>query len=250
MTPIRIAVLLTSDNAIDPELWRWCPPGVSLHVTRLLDWDEHEEDDDVSGSQRAALPEVIGPATKSFELIEPEVVVFACTSGSFVEGSAGEQRVREAIAAAGARRVVTTSGALLDALEALGLRRIAVGTPYNETLSRKLQDYLEEAGHEVPSLAWAPPGPGSELVDITQDDLDDLAERAFVPDADALFLSCTALETFDLIGPLMERYGVPVLTAVQVTMWAALAAAGAGFPSIDHPLFSTAPPSLRAAVRD
>jgi maleate isomerase len=247
MTPTRIGVLLTSDNAIDPELWRWCPPGVSLHITRLLDWDDDEHDDDVSGSLRASQPGVIGPATASFDLIEPEVIVFACTSGSFVEGAAGEARVRETMLAAGAKRALTTSGALLDAIRALDLQRVAVGTPYNERLSRLLQTYLEDAGVEVPSLAWAPPGPGSELVDITEDDLEELAERAFAPDADALFLSCTALETIDLIAPLQERYGVPVITAVQVTMWAALAMAGAGSPTGEHALNALRPPSLDAS---
>jgi maleate isomerase len=36
------------------------------------------------------------------------------------------------------------------------------------------------------------------------------------------FVSCTNLATYDLIAPLERELGKPVLTANQVTMWAAL----------------------------
>jgi maleate isomerase len=42
------------------------------------------------------------------------------------------------------------------------------------------------------------------------------------PDADAMFISCTNLPTYDIIEPLEQALGKPVLTANQVTMWAAL----------------------------
>jgi maleate isomerase len=240
---IRIGVLLTSDNAIDPELWRWCPPGVTLHVTRLLDFVD-ESIGDIGASLISADPQVVGPATRTLTDIDPAVIAFACTSGSFVRGLSGERELHAAIIDAGAKRAVTTSGALLDAFAALGIKRIAVGTPYDEPCSRRLQEFLEQAGLDVVSLAWAPPPTGQTLQDISPDDLEDLARRSFHSEADALLLSCTALETIDLIEPLMKRYGIPVLTSVQVTMWAALAAAGADMPAFPHPLFLTRPPSL------
>jgi hypothetical protein len=42
------------------------------------------------------------------------------------------------------------------------------------------------------------------------------------PDAQAVFISCTNLATYDVIAPLERELGKPVLTANQVTMWAAL----------------------------
>jgi maleate isomerase len=46
------------------------------------------------------------------------------------------------------------------------------------------------------------------------------------PAAEALFISCTNVPTYDLIEPLEQALGKPVLTANQVTMWAALRAMG------------------------
>jgi maleate isomerase len=46
------------------------------------------------------------------------------------------------------------------------------------------------------------------------------------PDAEAVFISCTNLPTYDVIAPLEAELGKPVLTANQVTMWSALTLAG------------------------
>jgi maleate isomerase len=43
-----------------------------------------------------------------------------------------------------------------------------------------------------------------------------------VPDADGLFISCTNVPTYDIIGPLERWLNKPVLTANQVTVWSAL----------------------------
>ena len=54
----------------------------------------------------------------------------------------------------------------------------------------------------------------------------DIVRSADRPDAEAMFMSCTNLPTYDIIGPLEQELGKPVLTANQVTMWAALRAMG------------------------
>jgi maleate isomerase len=53
-----------------------------------------------------------------------------------------------------------------------------------------------------------------------------LIRDADSPDAQAVFASCTNLPTYDLIAPLEAELGKPVLTANQVTLWAALRRAG------------------------
>lgn len=53
--------------------------------------------------------------------------------------------MREAMTRAGALPPLTTSGALLAALEELGARRIALVTPYPVSVTRSLEEYLAEA---------------------------------------------------------------------------------------------------------
>ena len=46
------------------------------------------------------------------------------------------------------------------------------------------------------------------------------------PEAEAVFISCTNVPTYDIIAPLEQMIGKPVLTANQVTMCSALRAMG------------------------
>jgi hypothetical protein len=54
----------------------------------------------------------------------------------------------------------------------------------------------------------------------------ELAKQAYVPGSDALFISCTNLKTFTVIGRLESELGKPVVTSNQASLWAALRALG------------------------
>ncbi|HEU4715232.1 MAG TPA: hypothetical protein VFS14_00155, partial [Candidatus Saccharimonadales bacterium] len=142
-----IGLVAPFDFALDDECWRWLPADTSLYVTRTA----RLEDTAVT----AELAEAVGdtkavmPCVASLISSEPSSVAYACTSGSFVGGIAGETLLRKAMVQAGAKEAVTTSGALLEALNHLGLKKIAIATPYNEELTRLLADFLKSAGIEV-----------------------------------------------------------------------------------------------------
>ena len=69
------------------------------------------------------------------------------------------------------------------------------------------------------------------------------------PDAEAVFISCTNLATYDLIRPLERELGKPVLTAIQVTMWGAFRAAGVRVSFENQALFrATASATSGAAL--
>lgn len=53
-------------------------------------------------------------------------------------------------------------------------------------------------------------------------DVATMARRAARGAADALFISCTNLPTYDVIPQLEAELRIPVISANQVTMWAAL----------------------------
>jgi maleate isomerase len=235
----RIGVILTHDNAIDRELREWCPASVSLHITRTqLRLDEPLKDERFA--HRVSDHDIVEAATRTLVTIEPEVVVFGCTAGSFVRGLAWEPVIRQSMLAAGAKRALTTSGAVVDALRALGVRRIAVGTPYHPSRSERLGRFLTEAGFDVASLV----SHTEERLDLVADEQVALLTReAARPGVDAIFLSCTALETRALLGPLSAQYGVPVVSAVQATMWSALGSLGLPLNGPDHPLHHLEPPS-------
>ena len=139
-----IGVVVPYDFALDREMWRWAPPGrrplrhqnpAPAPAGRTSRWP--------SGS---ASTRPCAPARADVLAAEPDVVLYLCTSGSFVRGVGGERHMREVMLAAGAPAAVTTSGALLDALAHVGVRTVSVVSPYLPALAARLDAFLAEAG--------------------------------------------------------------------------------------------------------
>jgi maleate isomerase len=215
--PPGIGVVAPFDLALDRELWRWTPEPVSLYLTRTPYLDVQ-----VSVELAQALKDLdaIASACRDVAIAAPAVTVYLCTSGSFVSGVAGEVEMRAAMEAGGARRAMTTSGALLTALDALGVRRVAVATPYDAALTERLVAFLAEAG--ITTSGTSHLGMGADIWRVSADTVLDLARAVPLDRAEALFLSCTNLPTYEVIPSLESELGIPVLSANLVTMWAAL----------------------------
>lgn len=212
-----VGVVAPFDFALDRELWRWMPDEVSLHLTRTP-FVPVEVSLDLA--RLVSEHETLGDAVRTINAIAPEVVAYACTSGSFVGGVAGERAMCEAMTRAGAVPSVTTSGALLEALRELGVRRLALVTPYTVSVTLALEEYLAEAGITVTGRAFM--GLTRHIWKVPYRDVVDMARRAVRAPADALFISCTNLPTYDVIPQLEAELRMPVISANQVTMWAAL----------------------------
>jgi maleate isomerase len=218
---VGVGVVTPFDFALDRELWRWVPDHVSLHLTRTPYVPEPVS---VKLAEAVSDEAQVRDATRDLLIVEPAVVAYACTSGSFVGGAAGERRLVAAMRGGGAPNAVTTSGALLAALAALLVERLAVATPYVEDVTVRLHDFLAEAGFRTVSGAHL--GLDRDIWKVPYETTAELIRKADSTDAQAVFVSCTNLPTYDLIAPLERDLGKPVLTANQVTVWAALRLAG------------------------
>jgi maleate isomerase len=203
--------------ALDHELWRWMPEGVNLIFTRTPYYDQAVG---LGMAEEISDHEEIQGAVRSLVAIRPAVVTYACTSGSFVHGVEGARALSNAMLAAGAPAAVTTSEGLLMALEALRVTRVAVATPYLAELTDRLTSFLEQGGKSVVSHEGL--GLDRDIWKVPYAVTCELIRRADRPDAEAIFVSCTNLPTYDLIAHMERELGKPVITANQVTAWSAL----------------------------
>lgn len=222
-TPVtRIGVVVPFDFGLDWEYWRYLPDDVELHFTRTPYLNKPVG---IPLARAVAKPSVVARATRSLAVLDPAVTVYACSSGSFVNGLAGEELVRRTMLAAGARIAITSAGAMLGALRLIGARRVAIASPYDRRLSDRLANFLTEAGFEVPSTTFL--GLTDHIAQVSRRSIAELIRTSAHPDADAVFVSCTSLRTQGMIAELEAEIGCPIMTSNQVTLWAALAAADA-----------------------
>ncbi|HEX6516718.1 MAG TPA: Asp/Glu racemase [Nocardioidaceae bacterium] len=212
-----LAVVAPFDFALDRELWRWAPGSVTVHLNRV-----GYVTVPVGVELAYAVNSHVAVRQAALELVAtaPLVCAYLCSSGSFIDGLPGEKRLCDDMTASGMPTAVTTSGAMVEAMAHLGVRSVAVATPYVADLAERLELFLAEAGLETVSSAHL--GLPGGIWQVPYDGVASLVLEADHPDAEAIFVSCTNLPTYDLIAPLERELGKPVLTANQVTMWSAL----------------------------
>jgi len=216
----RIGLIIPASNRLtEPHFNRYAPEGVAINVTRLR----------MTGPHRVPLLDLLPRIAEAAELLgdaQCDVIVFHCTASSTEAGRDGERRVLETIRSATGRQATTTGTALLEALAALGARRLVSLSPYMEEATARETAFLEEAGLEiVRERSLNLPG-SDEYLAVTPDDWLRLIEEESDASADAYLLSCTNIHSLDIIEEAERRTAKPVVASNQATLWTALRMCG------------------------
>jgi len=104
-------------------------------------------------------------------------------------------------------------------LRALDATKIAVATPYLDEINRLEAIYLEENGFDVVEIKGLNLEKDSDMVRVTPDFLMEFAASVDCPEADALFISCGALRSIEIIDRLEEKLNKPVICSNQAMAW-------------------------------
>ncbi|APY90082.1 Asp/Glu racemase [Streptomyces alfalfae] len=219
----HVGVVASFDFLREEEFRRWLPPSVRCTVTLT---GEVPYRDNLELVSRLGRPDVLAEPVRELVGRGAETVGYLCTACSFADGVAGERALRDAMTDFGARQALTTSGAVTEALRAVGARRLAVVHPYQEPVDRLLAAYLEACGFDVVALTPLGLDAVEDVYAADEQRVADTVVRGDHAEADALFISCTALPTYDLLARLEERLGKAVVSANQATAWALLRAVG------------------------
>jgi maleate cis-trans isomerase len=221
----RIGVLVPAGNpTVEPEFYRMAPPSVTVHFARL------DSPEGVPGAHAgmehrllgylASLPTVL-PALAS---VQPAVVVLAHTSVSYATGFAQEPALIDRIAKQAGCPAVTASRAILAAFADLGVRRIALATPYSEAVEALGATYWKAAGLQI--TAHRRLEGVTNIYDETEARAYELGRATDIREADALLISGTGLPTAGIVQRLEDDIGKPVVTGQTAALWQALRLAG------------------------
>lgn len=217
------AGIIYPDHAAEDEYpWAADLLGVHLPVTHVYGTDLHA----VPELLDLGRPDRLAAGAAALAEHDPQSVMWACTSGSFVYGPEGARQQIHQLAAAAGVPASSTSAAFVDALAHLGLTRVAVAASYPEDVARLFVEYLAAAVIEVVGMSSAGIDTAAEVGALAPEQVVDLAVTHDRPEAQTLLVPDTAMRTLGVIPDLEARLGKPVLTANQVTIWQALRLAG------------------------
>ena len=212
-------VLLATEQTVQDDAMALRPEGVGVHFTRV------PIPDSITNESLGSVRDALAPAA---ELLLPDgtldVIAYASTSGSLV---VGEENVFAELnkGAPGAKATSLITG-VIRALKTVGAKRIVVGTPYLDEINARQADYLAKAGFEVLSITGMNLEFDSEMVRVAPDYIKEFAFSLDRPDADAIFISCGALRSLDVIGAIEEAAGKPAICSNQAMIWDTLRLAG------------------------
>ncbi|MHC9237695.1 maleate cis-trans isomerase family protein [Pseudooceanicola sp. 502str34] len=220
----RLGLICPPTNTVNEAEWaQLVPEGVTFHSHRMK-----LHPDTTSEAGLAGLHADLDAAIAMLKVADVDVVAYACTAGSMISPA---RALPEALTARNGIATVTTAAAIVGALQALGVTKISVATPYHDALNDHEVHFLADHGIEVLSIAGlglGAKGP-AEFPLIAQTPLDMVAAHArttFAEGSQALLLSCTDFPTLPLIPTLEAELGVPVISSNTATLHGALAAAG------------------------
>lgn len=213
-------VLVANADLSEADFFAMKPSGVGVHFTRAPMPRE------VDLAALAAMERDLAAAAASLMpgRDDLDVISYSCTSGTFV---IGEERVIAELRRLNPRPKATTMlSACVAALEALGARRIVLGTAYTPDLTALEVEFLHAKGFDVVRAEGLSLENDEEMNRVTPAWLARFAGEIDSPDADALFLSCGALRVLPVIDAIEAAIAKPVVFSNQANFWHCLRLAG------------------------
>lgn len=156
-----------------------------------------------------------------------DLIAYACTVGSLYAGAEAEQALVHRLADASGKPAISLAESCVRAFHALGVTRLAVLTPYDDRTNAWVTDYAASQGLEVIAIR-ATPVTIVALGDLQPPEIADLSLRLLneEPNAEALWLPCTAMQTLKAIPFIEAIGGKPVVSGSQALFWRALGMLG------------------------
>lgn len=233
----RIGLISPIGESIERAFNTYAPEGVAINSTKL--WFPGPS---VEGL--IYLSDQLEQAAKMFAKQRHDVVIFGCTSGSLVKGAGFDQECIRRIEAVSGAKGLTTSTAVLEAYDKLGMPTTAVITPYPDETNAAEKKFLEDNGITVTNIEGmadspvrqvAPEASNKGVTRLRHDIPDMEASTVYravremdLKGAQSLFISCTGLNVMEIIPLLETDLGIPVITSNQASLLGAIRHAGVG----------------------
>jgi maleate isomerase len=116
--------------------------------------------------------------------------------------------------------IVTSAGALVKGLQALGAKKIALIMPYMKPLAEKVVDYLENQGFIISDWIALEIPDNLEVAAQNPLNLLEIYKRLNLKDVDVLVASaCVQMPSLEAIDLLEKEVGIPVTSAAVCTTW-------------------------------
>ena len=218
-------IILQSDQTIEHEAAQLIHPHgatsqIALYHSRIP--NDTEVNEDSLRQMSLELPQAASLLPSRFAF---DAIGYGCTSGATMIGEAEVERLIKTIHPDA--RITNPITACKAALAKLGIKRLALLTPYAVPVTQAMQDNLQDAGYEITSIATFNQSDDFKVARISSQSIyEAVMSVGKQADCDAVFVSCTSLRALPIIAEAERALQKPVLSSNQVFIWHLMRLAG------------------------
>ena len=233
MSRHRIGLIVPSSNTTMetelPEMFRWR----GAETGEAFTWHSaRAQMTNVTPEELDRMVQASGATARSLADAPIEVIAYACLVAVMCRGAGAHCAVRDQLQDAlkdSARQVpvISSAGALIDTLNALGAKRVALITPYMRPLAEKVADYMRGEGFEISEMVALEVSDNVKVGELDPAGVVPIAEKLDLTGVDAVVLSaCVQMPSLAVVQQVEDALGIPVVTAATATARAILLAIG------------------------
>ncbi len=159
-------------------------------------------------------------------------IAYGCTSGTI---AIGEDRVKEKVQLAKPDCYVTTPiTSAIKAFKKMNLKKIALFTPYPESVNKTILEYFNKKNINIVSFGTFNIDLDEDIASVDPKHLLETLIKLDINDADALFVSCTALPALEILDQVEKKINKTVLSSNQTLIWDTLRSIGYKSPVMGY----------------
>ncbi len=218
-----LGVIVPSTNTVvEHDYWRAGVAGVSFRAGSMYIADPTMDGDAGFEALLVQIRGSIDTALRDVLTAEPDRLVMGMSAETFWGGVAGNAAFEERLRERSGLPVTTGASSCRAALEELGVRRIAVFSPYQPVADREVGRFFTEAGFEVAAITGLRCPTAMDIARVEEPRLREMVAELDGPDVDAIVQVGTNLSFVAQADRLEAELGKPVIAINAATLWHAL----------------------------
>ena len=216
MPPRRLGIIVPSSNTtMETEFNEMIPDGYTVHSARMRMRK-------VTAEELKRMDEDSVKAAVELSDAKVSAIGYGCTIAIMSREVGYDEVVRRRVESRVRIPTIISATAVLAALRALGMKRVAIATPYTSDLTEAEVDFVKKYGFEVPDYRGLGIESNTEVGNLKDSVAADLVRQLDYQNADGVLISCAQLPSAGVIGNLENEIGKPIVSTNTATLWAML----------------------------
>jgi maleate cis-trans isomerase len=156
---------------VEHDLAQWRPVGMTFHAGRMHITNPNLSNDEEFEGLIEQLETTIEDAVERVLTCKPDYMMMGMSAGTFWGGLEGSKRFTKKIEELSGLSVSTGSTSTAAALDAFGVKRIAVFSPYQPVADKQVSAFFTEAGFDVVSVTGLRCKTATAIAEVTPEEI-------------------------------------------------------------------------------